>query len=77
MKELLRHIERYGPRWTIMFRVGENNIIAMVLQFFENNKLYHEEMLMSAKMIDSMRVGDPVLLDTLDRLRVVILKKRK
>ena len=55
MKELLRHVERYGPGWTIMFRVGENNTIAVVLQFLDKNKLYHEEMLMGKKMVDSMR----------------------
>ena len=78
MKELLRHIEKYGPGWTVMFRIGEDNSIAIGLSFFDvsANKLYREEFLFTTKMINSMRGGDPLLLDTLDRLRIRVLKQR-
>lgn len=38
MKDLFEKLRTYGPGWTLMFVVGENNSITMVLEYHDGSK---------------------------------------
>ena len=55
MKDLFERLEKYGPGWTLMFVVGENNSITMVLEYHDGSKnkpLREEKLLVSTWNID-------------------------
>ncbi len=76
MIELFKRLEKYGPGWGVYFRISEDNIITLYLEYLDRDKMkvYSDQHLLSKKMLDKMKNGDQETLFILDKMRRYIQK---
>ncbi len=76
MIELFKRLEKYGFGWGVYFRISEDNIITLYLEYLDRDKtkVYSDQHLLSKKMLDKMKNGDQEILFILDKMRRYIQK---
>ena len=69
MEELFNRLNRYGPGWTLMFHIGENNSITMVLEHMEPRMTtVSENYLFSNDMVVKLRDAETHIINVLDSM---------